>query len=415
MVFNKSARNRRRLAPCPLEIQSLEHRRLLAADIVSPEPDGPLVIMPTSVSVDGGTVAVTTSRGGDLILIGDGKPNTVNFRIQGTTLLLDGGDATSFRLPGQAPQSALELPLPATIRSITISLSSGNDQLNIQVFSDVTVNRDLSVNLGTGDDSLTLQVVNADLRVNQNLTVDLSAGDDGVDVFTADAASILVGRDMNMRAGNGNDDILVGDDDFVDIDTLYEIESFTGLEDNSEIPLNQRIRAGRDVNINLGAGNDALTLLNTESGRDLSIAAASGTDVLVASNLRSARNAAISEAESTALQNLTVVGNLNIGGSFLADKFSLDRLTANRLEIDLGSGSDELSLGESVSVNRPSIVRGGGGTNAMYSGKAQPLISFRRITPSLTSEQSLELLIGVLEVRPGESGGITPFQAIMAE
>lgn len=430
MSFRNRARNRRLATTTQLEIQSLESRLLLSADaqplpeqiaLFSADPtpkdlDEQIVIMPYSAPVvDGGTVSITTSRAGDITLIGDDKPNQVNVEIRGTTLLIDGNSATRFRLPGQTPQPVLEVPLPASIRSLTISLSSGADNLSLKVFSDVTVSRDVAVSLGSGEDSLTLQVTSADLKVNQNITVDLGTDNDSAHAYTSDSASIVAGRDMTMRAGFGNDSVLVGDGDFVDLDNLYSVEYFQGLENNSEIPRNQRIRAGRDFNVDLGAGNDRLSLFNVESGRDLSIAAAGGSDILIASNLRSGRNAAITDAESTALQNFTAVNNLSIRGSATADKICLNAVDVNRLQADLGAGDDQLSLSESVNVKIASSVNGGTGTNAIHSGKTQPKITVRRTTQTLTSQQSLELLISVLDDMLGESGGIMPAQVIIAE
>ncbi|MFN9035090.1 MAG: hypothetical protein ACK5YO_02260, partial [Planctomyces sp.] len=205
------------------------------------------------------------------------------------------------------------------------------------------------------------------------------------------------------------------DGDFVDLDNLYSVEYFQGLENNSEIPQNQRIRAGRDFNVDLAAGNDRLTLLNVESGRDLSVAAAAGNDIVIASNLRANRNASFTDAESAALQNITAVSNLSIRGGTGADKISLNAVDVSRLQVDLGAGNDQLSLSESVSVKADSSVNGGTGTNALYSGKTQPKITVRRTTQTLTSQQSLELLISVLDDMIGEGNGIMPAQIVMAE
>ncbi|MFM7167358.1 MAG: hypothetical protein ACKO3T_19120 [Planctomycetaceae bacterium] len=410
------SRSRRSASPCPLEIQSLETRQLLAVAILDTDPDAQIVIMPyTAPVVDGGTVSVTTSRAGDITLIGDDKPNQVSVEIRGTTLLIDGGAATKFRLPGQTAQPVLEVPLPATVRSITVSLSSGSDNLSLRIFSDVTVSRDVAVSLGAGEDSLTLQVTSADLNVNQNITVDLGTGNDSVHAYTSDSASILAGRDITMRAAAGNDSVLVGDGDYVSLDSLYTVEYFQSLEDNSEIPRNQRIRAGRDFSVDLGAGNDRLSLFNAESGRDLSIAAAAGSDTLIASNLRSGRNAAITDAESAALQNLTTVGSLSIRGTAANDKLSLNGIAVNRLEIDMAAGNDQLTLSENVTVKVAGNINGGTGTNTLYSGKAQPKITVRRTTQTTSSQLSLELLTSILDDMLGESGGIMPAQIVMAE
>jgi hypothetical protein len=313
------------------------------------------------------------------------------------------------------------VPRPATVRSITINLGGGADTLTVKVASDTTVTRDIVVNLGPGDDSLVMNVVNADLKVNQSITLDLGAGNDFADVFVAEAASITAGRDISIRGGAGNDSIITGDDDYVDLDSLYSEEYFSSLQDNSEISQAQRIRAARDASIDLGAGNDRLTLLNLEAGRNLSVAAAAGIDSIVASNLRSARNTGFTDAESLALQNFTAIGNLNIRGSNLAAKISLDRVSVNRLDVTLGIGNDELTIGETVTVKVASSINGGAGNNGIYTAKPQPKITARRTTRTLTSQQSLDLLVFVLDRlagnlrSAGEGNSISPAQLVLAE
>jgi hypothetical protein len=423
MLFNKRSRNRRLANLCPLEIQSLETRQLLAADLISIEPvtEFDPEVVAYAAPIDGGTVAVSISRFGDITLTGDAKPNTVNIQIQGSTVLVDGAGATSFRVPGAAAQPALEVPRPTTVRSITINLAGGADSLSVTVASDTTVTRDIVVNLGAGDDSLVMKVINADLKVNQSISLDLAAGNDFADIFVADAASIVAGRDISIRGGAGDDSIITGDDDYVDLDSLYSQEYFNALQDNSEIPLAQRIRATRDASIDLGGGNDRLTLLNLEAGRNLNVAAAAGIDTIVASNLRSARNTGFTDAESLALKNFTAVGNLNIRGSNIAAKISLDRISVNRLEVTLGIGNDELTIGETVTVKVASSINGGPGNNGIYTAKPQPRITARRTTRTLTSQQSLDLLVFVLDRlvgnlrSPGNGNSIAPAQLVLAE
>jgi hypothetical protein len=397
MMYSKHIHRRRSALLCPREIQSLEHRQLLAAQITDADPENPLVIMPYAAPVDGGTVAVSVSRFGDITLTGDAKPNIVNVEIQGSTVLVTGEDATRFRLAGAAPVNSLEVPRPSSVRSITINLGGGSDRLNVKVTSDATVARDIVVNLGPGEDSLVLQVDNADLKVNQSISVDLGAGNDVADVYVSNAASLTAGRDLTIRGGAGDDSIITGDDDYFDLDSLYTAEYFSSLQDNSEIPQAQRIRAGRDASIDLGAGNDRLTLLNLESGRNLSIAAAGGVDTIVASNIRSARNTNFSDAESLALQNFTAIGNLVIRGSNIAATVSLDRISVNRLEVNFGAAHDELTLGEAVTVKAASVVNGGGGNNGLYSAKPQPKITVRRTPRTLSLDQSTNLLVFVLD------------------
>ena len=68
MSTRKRSRHHQLNLSCPLEIQALETRQLLTADLIDKDPDAQIVIMPyTAPIVDGGTVSVTISRAGDIL------------------------------------------------------------------------------------------------------------------------------------------------------------------------------------------------------------------------------------------------------------------------------------------------------------------------------------------------------------
>jgi hypothetical protein len=152
--------------------------------------------------------------------------------------------------------------------------------------------------------------------------------------------------------------------------------------------------------VDLGAGDDALTLLAAAAGRDGNISLGTGQDVLTASNLRAARSLRFSDAEAAALQNITATIQLAIRGTAAADTLDLERITATRLDIDLAAGNDRLSLGENLTVRTFAVVEGGTGTNRVSVGPTRFGFFYRRITPTLTSSESLELLAGTLAASP---------------
>ena len=420
------------LSCCPVEVQSLESRRLLTADLVKAAPTIVAVdetqnivtaqtdvvalndvvgaeyniyttqavneIMLTSAPlVSAGTVSVTVSRSGDVVINGDAEGNVVYVEISGGTLFVTGGEAgTKFRVPGQDPLTALEVPLPTTVRSLSVNLGRGADMLQVVVRSDVSIPRDVTVDLGEGDDVLSLEIINADVRIGQSLTIDLGAGNDRGRVVLSETGSLVAARDINFRTGAGTDNLLVADNDYASPGSLANPAGFTGLENNTEIVGNQRIRAGRDLTVNLGLGNDQLTMVTTEAGRDLTINGGAGVDTLAISNLRSGRNLSLSDAEQQVLQNMNVSGKLTVRSGNGADRLIAQNLNVGRLDVDLGAGNDTIALGNQVTVRSGGTVTGGAGNNSVSIASTIPRLTVRRTSSGLTSAQVNSVLDQIL-------------------
>jgi hypothetical protein len=446
-----------------VEVQSLESRRLLTADLVKTAPATLVIddtqnivttqkeittqnelvvvkddvvlnavvateyevsptqlrndVMVTSVPLaSAGTVSVTVSRSGDVVIKGDAEGNVVYVEISGGTLIVTGGEAgTKFRVPGQDPLTALEVPLPTTVRSLSVNLGRGADMLQVVVRSDVSIPRDVTVDLGEGDDVLSLEIINADVRIGQSLTIDLGAGNDSGRVVLSETGSLVAARDINIRTGAGADTLLVADNDYATPGSLANPTAFTGIQNNTEIVGNQRIRAGRDITVNLGLGNDQLTMVTTEAGRDLTINGGTGADTLAISNLRSSRNLSLFDAEQQVLQNMNVSGKLTVRTGGSADRMIAQNLNVGRLEVDLGAGNDTLALGNQVTVRSGGTVNGGAGNNSVSIAAAIPRLTVRRTSGSLTSAQVNAVLDEILSSVLVDLDLMQPSQAIMAE
>jgi hypothetical protein len=298
------------------------------------------------------------------------------------------------------PAEVLNLSLPSRIRSLAVNLRGGDDTLRVRFQTDVSISRDFSVQLGDGNDFLEISGYDADVRIGNDVSLDAGNGDDRVVWTQQSTASVVVNRDIIVRTGSGGDTMLFMDNDFIAADALEFPDSFRGIVNNTAQPNTQRLRAGRDIHLEPGIGDDQLTLLTAEAGRDIMINGSRGTDTVAVGNVRAGRGLLMSEIESQALQNIHVVGTLTMRTGAAASRTVADQLQLGRLDVVLGGGSDRFSLGENVSVRLSSVVNGSGGSNLLYSGRLQPRIAFRNFVPGLKPEETLSILSGILSSVP---------------
>lgn len=412
MFKSPNRRRHTRRSCCPALIQPLESRQLLAAAIADQSLNTLPEIQPAVMPTASGIVSVSISRAGDLSIAGDSNGNfvAVQFSVEGVTVS-GWSTGTLVRINGQQPSDSVSVPLTNTsaIRSVSISLGGGDDTLRLQFKSDLTISRDLAVNLGPGADFIDIGLEQANLRINQDLLLDMAGGADRAVVNTFSTSTLVTGRDISIRGGAGDDTLFVHAHNTVAADQLSSPALFRQLIDNTATAQSQPVRARRDLLVDLGAGDDALTLLAAEAGRDGTISLGTGQDVVTASNLRSARSLRLSDAEAVALQNITATIQLAVRGTAAADKLDLERITATRIDVDLAAGNDRLSLGETLTVRTFAVIEGGTGTNRISVGTPRFGFFFRRFNPTLTGSDSLELLAGTLAASP------QPTFSIMAE
>lgn len=393
------------------EVQTLEQRRVLAAAIAEPmvsivETQPPVipVIVPEVfvMPIAGGTVSVGVSRAGDVTISGDAADNFVVVDIGAGNLQLSAWETgTKFRTTGQLlPADFLSISLPAALRSLSVNLRGGDDTLRVRFQSDIGFSRDLQILLGDGDDFLEISAFDVDVRIGGDAAVDLGSGDDRGVCNLMSTASLIVARDINVRTGSGGDSFLFIDYHSMPADALEDPRRLREVVNNTAEAQSQRIRAGRDFNVDLGLGDDQLTLMTVEAGRDITINASRGIDAAALGNVRAGRGMFMTEIEAQALQNITVVGTCMIRTGSGPSRTVADQLQLGRLEAVLGGSNDTFALGENVAVRMSSIVNGSAGRNVFYSGKVQPRISFRNLTPGLKPEETLQILSGILSTVP---------------
>lgn len=355
------------------EVQSLESRQLLT-----------------------GTVNVSVSRSGDISLIGDRSDNVVFVEISGGNLQLSSqsSNGTRFKTAGQPAASSLTVPLPASIRSLNISLGGGNDELWTTIESNLTIARDARVDMGAGNDVAYLEVIDSVVSVGQDFRVELGSGDDTGSIWMEDGGRMTVGRDLIANTGSGVDDFSIIDSDLLNgADTPQELGSIT---DNTAQANSQWLQIRRDLKIDLGAGDDVLAVIGAETLRDVSVNGAAGTDTIGLSNLRTGRNLGLFNGEDHALQNMTIGGTLTGRTGTGADRAVVQNVNLGRLDVNLGSGNDKLVIGENVAIRSGGVIDGAGGSNSVLIATENPGVTTRRVSPSLSPEEAQNILNSIL-------------------
>ncbi|MEZ6058726.1 MAG: hypothetical protein R3C19_00020 [Planctomycetaceae bacterium] len=277
--FRGYGRRRRVLSSFgPIDIEKLEDRLLLT-----------------------GNVSVEISRG-DIRISGDRSDNVISITLDNTGLTISGANGTTVNRVQR-----LVIPpgrIPAEIDDVFINMAGGNDTVQANI-AGVSVRHDVRVNLGAGNDRLTV-----------------TGGS--------------VGRDATVLGGPGND--------------VVQWEMFSVAD---------------DLNVLLGGGNNSLTLTNGEVGDNATIFGGGGIDLIFVNSVQVADDATIS---TFGRNDQVTVMNSQVG---------------NTVRIQLGAGNDQLTVSNSQVGNR-TIAGGGAGRDTL-----NVTTSLFGRTPRLTSFETL--------------------------
>jgi len=93
--------------------------------------------------------------------------------------------------------------------------------------------------------------------------VGLNAGNDEFDVGSADAVDTVIQKWMTIEMGDGDDQVTLG---------------AAGNDAGGAAPIARSLQVGTSLNIDLGAGNDHLSLANASIGLSLNVVAGDGDD-----------------------------------------------------------------------------------------------------------------------------------------
>lgn len=298
-----------------------------------------------------GTVEVSFSKSGDIHVNGDRHDNDVTIEVNGNMATVTGNSGTQLKRGNQvvAPGVPVNVPLPSYIRDLRVHMMGGNDTVDV--------------------------VVNSDVRIHRDIDVDTGAGDDFVSVVS-NGGRILVGRNASVSTGLGNDTLNILDaQKFANVDTPAEIRA---VANDTARAGNQAIRIGKNLDIRTGGGVDTVAVLGVEAGNDVEINTGLGyEDLVVVSNLRTGDDFTLLRSDLTALNNMTVVDQLRISTTGDNDRLVIEDIRTHRLEIDLGTGNDQLAIGTGVISTKPASINGGPGRDNITRSSPLPGATYR--------------------------------------
>ncbi|MGA3402287.1 MAG: C2 family cysteine protease, partial [Acetobacteraceae bacterium] len=219
----------------------------------------------------------------------------------------------------------------------TINGTSGNDSITLTY--DLTNG---SVDLGAGNDSLTLANGNNSATVANTETI---IGGTGNDIITLGAATSNASIDL----GSGNDVLNLAT--FAYAATVANTETIIGGAVNDTITLATALTTG--MHVDLGGGANKLTLANVANtgtvGNVNTLIGGTGNDVITLSTAMVSGSVDLGAGnDSLALANggniVTVANTETITGGTGNDAVTLGTADSNA-SIDLGAGSDKLTFG----------------------------------------------------------------------
>lgn len=222
----------------------------------------------------------------------------------GNVTLGEVGNMTGFDLVGGTATGVISANIsnPASDDTSTVTTGSGNDVLQ----SDEAYKGDITT--GAGDDTLTVTgslLSDEDLgEADEGANVDLGAGND-----TATIAGV-VDENSSLAAGEGNDTVVLG---------ARAIDATTvGFTAHVAGGITAGTTAAEDVDgsVDLGAGDDSLTIITGTINGD--VAGGAGADSLT---LEAVDDVAVAEETATATGEATVTGveTLNLTAAFAYD------------------------------------------------------------------------------------------------
>jgi hypothetical protein len=280
----------------PARFKSLEQRQLLAGDVL-----------------------VNVVRG-DLLIRGDAEGNEISVTAgaEPGTYVVTGLNGTTVHQEGQTP--ATEVTVTGVRNDVRISLGEGDDSVSLV---DSGVRGSISIHTGTGADEVTVDQVSArgGLAIDtadDNDTVTLGSTDDtGATTFglrdgTLEGA-LRIRKGIRVNLGDGNDSL-----------TLENAASLIG------------------IGVNGGLGDDTISASGT-SGSILAVLGGDGTDTITLSDIR-ARHAGVHAG----------LGNDNV---------TIEDSVFATLGVALGEGDDTLSIGGNQA--RIAVLLGGAGEDTL--------------------------------------------------
>lgn len=283
--------------PRPLLVERLESRELLAGD-VSVQVVGPMLVIWGDAADNGVTLTYDSA--------------TQKYQVSGHDV---GGSPTTINgLDTSQPANVQQF---SGVKQVYVGLNGGNDDFAVgsPAAVDTIIQQWLSIEMGDGDDTVTLGVAGNDaggtapiaqaLHVGTSLIVNLGAGNDQLSIANAN-----IGLNFSVLAGDG--------DDTIHFDTEF---APTGATSPTLFP----VVVHKNALISLGGGGDELTLNDASFQGNLTILDGAG-----AANIQ--------------ITNVNVKKKLNINTAGDADQIDVEIVRAKQLSINTNGGIDQVHL-----------------------------------------------------------------------
>ncbi|MEM8679520.1 MAG: hypothetical protein AAGF97_09230 [Planctomycetota bacterium] len=328
-----------------------------------------------------GQVAVTGNAAGDIVITGDNSDNDIRLVLDqvgfasylvveghnGTQIEFDGntGNTQSIPISRQGPNFLIN-------RDVRIQMRGGDDVVDVRAWLPVgslTIQRDLSVNMGSGRDTFTIEGNPGTTSfVGRNLTVNATGGADGDYVEVQDMFATRV----DLRVGSAGSEL----DQAIFRDSRAFSLRMSGTSGETELAAGGSEVV--DARLTSGSGEDQLLIADSRFGRlDLnsgSVAndATLGDFIMVGSSrvdghtvIRGGAGRTTVEMIPTSLNAATAfLGEvtINTGGGDDHVHVSNGELQVflDDLTIDTGSGDDLVEIDGKSIFNSTSIRLGGG-------------------------------------------------------
>lgn len=292
----------RRGAPAckPLSVERLEARELFAGDVSA------------------------TMQGQMLVIGGDAEANGIvltynsasqSYKVSGT---VQGGIQTTIN--GLDPATSAAGVEFSGVKQVYVGLGAGDDdfQVGSPAAVDTAIQKWMSIDMGDGDDNVVLGAsgnapsgaapIAQSLTVGTSLNVNLGEGNDHLSI-----ANATVGFALNIDAGTG--------DDHVDFDTEF---TPSGAATPTIFPVVVR----GNTTISLGGGADDLTMKNASIQGSLRVLDGAG-------------------AANIALTSVNVKKRIDINTGNDADQIDLEWVRAKQLAMNTNGGIDDITLSNS--------------------------------------------------------------------
>jgi hypothetical protein len=209
--------------------------------------------------------------------------------------------------------------------------------------------------------------------------VGLGDGDDDFQVGSPTAVDTVIQKWLTIDMGEGDDNVVLG---------------ASGNAPSGAAPIAQSLTVGTSINVNLGAGNDHLSIANATAGFALNINAGDGDDHVDFDTeftpsgaatptifpVVARGNASISlggGADELTMKNVSIQGSLKIlDGAGAADLTLANVNVKKRIDINTGSDADEISL-QSVRAKQLAMNTNGGIDNVQISNSKFTTINLK--------------------------------------